>query len=293
MRWIVGPAGVGKSAIMQTLAETMSTATDGVILGASIFFSIYGRDDATMAITTLAYQLAVNHVPYRQFIEKEMARDPSILNKSVAAQFDKLIVEPFIRRLQNRHQNRLLILIDGLDECKSHDAQCRLLGLISDFCVKYPASPLVWIIASRPEPHITSFFSRDEVVPAYEKEEILVDSDEAREDVERFLNVELKEIQMKSPALKDLPRWPMEHDFLTVAEAADGLFAYASTVVKFIGDPTHGNPASQLSEVLEIIDTNSRRLAGQKPHPMAHLDALYVRILSRVPADVWRTPESY
>ncbi|KAF9439586.1 hypothetical protein P691DRAFT_650413, partial [Macrolepiota fuliginosa MF-IS2] len=36
--WIVGPAGVGKSAIMQTLAENASTLSSNTILGASLFF---------------------------------------------------------------------------------------------------------------------------------------------------------------------------------------------------------------------------------------------------------------
>lgn len=286
MRWIVGPAGVGKSAIMQTLAEITTDATDDVVLGASIFFSINGRNDGTKAITTLAYQFAVNYFPYREFVEEAMTRDPSLLGKSMTAQFNKFIVEPFVRRLPRPCHGRFLIVIDGLDECNTHHSQCELLSLISDFCMKYPASPLVWVVASRPEPHITAFFSRTEVAPAYEKEEILVDSDEAREDVERFLHVEFKKIQMKSPALADLARWPTEHDFLKVADASDGLFAYASTVIKYIDDPAYGNPVSQLHEVLKVICSNSRNLVVGKAHPMAQLDALYWRMLSRVPADV-------
>lgn len=286
MRWIVGPAGVGKSAIMQTLAETKLPTSANVVLGASIFFSIYGRSDGTKAIITLAYQLAVNHDSYREFIEEEITRDPSLLHKSMAAQFDKFIVEPFIWRLRNAHRVRYLILVDGLDECDSHHVQRDLLSLISSLCIKYPASPLIWVVASRPEPHITSFLSRAEITRAYEKEEIEVDSNEAREDVERFLQKELTKIQKDSPTLKDLPRWPSDHDFLKIAFASRGLFAYASTVLRFIDDPKYGNPVSLLREVLEVIHFGAKRAARGKSHPMIQLDSLYSRILSKVPTDV-------
>ncbi len=50
--WIVGPAGVGKSAIMQTLAEVPSTPK--FTLGASLFFSINGRSDGSKFIATIS-----------------------------------------------------------------------------------------------------------------------------------------------------------------------------------------------------------------------------------------------
>lgn len=283
MLWIVGPAGVGKSAIMQTVSESPTTA--GVVLGASIFFSINGRSDGTKTIATIAYQLATHHIQYRQLIRNEIMNDPSLPRKSMAAQFNKFIVEPFIHRLQNSHA-RFLIIIDGLDECNGHDTQCKLLGLISYFCTTYPTSPLIWVVASRPEPHITSFLSRAKMTPTYVKEEIRVDSDEASQDVESFLHYELKRIKMKSLALRDLLRWPTERNFLKISDASRGLFAYASTVVKFVDDPAYGNPASQLDEVMEVIDSRPKQLVEGKSHPMAHLDALYSRIISGVPADV-------
>src|SRR5262249_26770791 len=159
--------------------------------------------------------------------------DPSILRSSMAKQFKKLIVEPFIHNPQLKSAGRILIIIDGLDECQNPNTQQQLLHLISDLCTTHPSSPLVWLIPSRPETHITSFFARRNVIPAYEKEEVPVDSDEARADVERFLRDELKEIREAS----DLdPRWPEEQDIWKLADAAGGLFAYAQTAARYIGD---------------------------------------------------------
>ncbi|XP_006463211.1 hypothetical protein AGABI2DRAFT_120034 [Agaricus bisporus var. bisporus H97] len=284
IRWVVGSAGVGKSAIMQSVADSPSLPVTCYL---SVFFSINGRDDGTKAIITLCYQLAAKSELYRQLIEHEVARDPSLLQSSMPVQFKKFIIEPFIHqpKLLNSTE-RILVIIDGLDECKKPDIQLELLRLISDFCITYPSSPFVWLIASRPEHHIASFFSRANVIPAYEKEEIQVDSDDGRADVERFLRERLEEIKGGSDSFDPHSKWPEEKDFWKLAEAAGGLFAYADTVIKYIGDLNVGSPASQFSDVLKVIDNVPMTGIPREEHPMALLDALYARILSNVPDKV-------
>ncbi|EKM76686.1 hypothetical protein AGABI1DRAFT_23558, partial [Agaricus bisporus var. burnettii JB137-S8] len=232
IRWVVGFAGVGKSAIMQSVADSPNLP---VTCHVCVFFSINGRDNGTKAIITLCYQLAVKSGPYRELIEGEVARDPSLLQSSMPVQFEKFIIEPFIHKSQLLNSpERILIIIDGLDECKNPRTQQELLRLISDFCITYPSSPLVWLIASRPESHITSIFARADVMPTYEKEEIQVDSDESRADVEKLLREKLKEIKGGSNSFDPHSNWPEEKDFLKLAEAAGGLFAYADTVTRYI-----------------------------------------------------------
>ncbi|XP_006464134.1 hypothetical protein AGABI2DRAFT_51342, partial [Agaricus bisporus var. bisporus H97] len=243
MRWVVGAAGVGKSAIMQSVSESPPAPVAYV---ASIFFPVYGGD-GTKALMTLSYQLAVKIAPYRQFIEYEITCNPSLFQSSMPVQFEKFIIEPFVHHDLLNSADRVLIIIDGLDECNNPHIQLELLRLISDFCLKYPSSPLVWLISSRPEWHIASFFSREEVIPVYEKEEILVDSDEACVDVERFLRYELLMIQEGSSLLD--PGWPAERDFWKLTNASGGLFAYAQAVFKYIGG-SNGSPASQFSDIM-------------------------------------------
>jgi hypothetical protein len=283
VRWVVGAAGVGKSAIMQTVIEFTLFS---VSLRASIFFFVNGRSDGSKAIVTLAYQLAVQSEPYRQFIKQEIAHNPSLLQKSMSVQFNKFIVEPFIHHPQLNYVSRVLIVIDGLDECDKSDIQEELLRLISDLCLTHPSSPIVWMIASRPEHHITSFFAQPCVEAAYEKEEIHVDSDEARKDVERLIRTELKKIQDKF----DLrPQWLSEKDIWKLAHASGGLFVYAQTVLNYIGNRDIGDPTGQLKDVLDVIDTHSLTDVPREKHPMAHLDALYARILSKLPARAKKT----
>ncbi|EKM78011.1 hypothetical protein AGABI1DRAFT_42555, partial [Agaricus bisporus var. burnettii JB137-S8] len=231
LRWVVGPAGAGKSAIMQIVTEEIP---DNVILGASVFLSVNGRQDATKIFVTIAYQLAAKSEPYRQLIQSEISRDPSLLRKSLPAQFQKFIIDPFILQHLFNLSHRFVIIIDGLDECNNPLAQRELLRLISDFCITYPSSPIAWIVASRPEPHITSFFDDERTVPAYTKEEIKIDSDEACKDVQRYLRDELKDIKLTYPTLRHKKEWPSELEFTKIATAAGGLFAYASTVIRYI-----------------------------------------------------------
>ncbi|KAF7773462.1 hypothetical protein Agabi119p4_5629 [Agaricus bisporus var. burnettii] len=278
MRWVVGGAGVGKSAIMQIVAEEIPA-------DASVFFSVNGRNNGTKLFITIAYQLAVKYDPYRRFIQSEINRDPSLLRKSLPTQFQKFIIDPFIHYHRFSDSQRFLIIIDGLDECDNPTTQRDILGLISYFCIKYPTSSIVWIVASRPEPHITSFFDDASVTPAYTKEEIEIDSDEAYEEVQQYLRDELNKIKLASPTLKHKREWPPELEFTKIATASGGLFAYASTIVRYIGDPHYRDPVAQLGRVLEDINDDPKDGVPRSDHPLARLDALYQRILSNIPAD--------
>ncbi|KAF9444818.1 hypothetical protein P691DRAFT_777989 [Macrolepiota fuliginosa MF-IS2] len=283
MLWVVGPAGVGKSAIMQSLAENVASASSDIVLGASLFFSVNGRADGSKTVTTLAYQIAAQDQSYRHFIQNEVATDPTLFRKAMPTQFNKFITEPFARTAVGGGRKRYLILIDGLDECDNNDLQCEILDLISSFCVQHSTTPLVWIIASRPEPHITAFFACANAT-SHEKEELLIDSDQACKDVERYLRDELGGLRTKYPeVLASFSQWPRERDFIKLFAASGGLFAFAFTAVKFIDNPGSGDPESQLEEFIEVIRDILSQPRDSDEHPMARLDVLYSRIISRIP----------
>jgi hypothetical protein len=282
LRWVVGPAGVGKSAVMQIVAEK---APDGIIF-ASVFLSVNGRQNGSKTIVTIAYQFATKCEPYRHFVRNEIAKDPSLTRKALSVQFQRFIVEPFIHQRLFDPLRRFFVLIDGLDECDNPFTQQELLGLISDFCISNPTSPIAWIVASRPEPHITSFFDDAKVAPVYTKEEMVVDSEESCDDVQRSLRNELNKIKLAYPTLQRKRQWPSEHEFTKIATAASGLFAYASTVVRYIGDPLYGDPAAQLNDVIAAIDRSPIDDASGTNGPLAQLDSLYGRILSKIPNKV-------
>lgn len=74
MLWLVGPTGVGKTAMMQTRAEDSANA----VLGTSLFFTVKERDDASKVVITLTYQIAVNLQSYRQHIYEQIVAYPKL-----------------------------------------------------------------------------------------------------------------------------------------------------------------------------------------------------------------------
>ncbi len=287
--WLRGPAGVGKSAIVQTLAENLSKTRR---LGASLFFSRpNGLTDPLQVLPTLAYRFAVQDPAYKAYITELMLTDPKILDKAMREQFEILIVEPFIYENIRGGSETWVVTLDGLDECggdshggrNSDRVQAEFVRLISDFVVQYPAAPIVWIIASRPETHLKAVFSEDDVAPTFWEEDVPVDSDEACRDVEKFLHKEFTKISQNYPDHIHESPWPDSEQFLKIAHAALGLFIFAQVITRFIDDPAAGNPIGQLRIVLFAI---SKVPLVNRENPLAFLDAIYIEILSRIPSGV-------
>lgn len=128
-----GPAGAGKSAIAQTIAEICAKNN---LLAASFFF-FHGAPDrgaVERLIPSIAYQLAIRMPEKRTQIGKFIEADPSILRKPLAVQIQALIIPLFTPAPPNAiHADILLslpqpqlpyvVIIDGLDECRGDDNQ--------------------------------------------------------------------------------------------------------------------------------------------------------------------------
>ncbi|KAF9440708.1 hypothetical protein P691DRAFT_780019 [Macrolepiota fuliginosa MF-IS2] len=288
--WINGPAGVGKSAILQTIAETEADSPTS-ILGATLFFSRpNNRDDPKCIFTTIAYRLAVRYAPYRQYIVKLLTLDPALVGKSMKEQFKAFIVLPFVKEeVMTGLHDTVLILLDRLDEYKGEEAQREIILLIGEFTLQYPTSPLIWLIASRPESHIQVAFSSRTVQLSYGEIQVSVDSDQGRRDVEIFLRASFSDIRERYPQSipSALQQWPSESDFSTIATRSSGLFIFPSTIIRFIGDEDYADPISRLKTVLEVIASTISATGGNNPFAM--LDALYTRILSDIPQGVLPT----
>lgn len=216
-------------------------------------------------------------------------------------QFRVLVVEPFVEKKLRNGSEILVIILDGLDECGGDPAerepdqtrsrertgdyvQCEIVRLISNFVLQYPLVPLIWIIASRPEKYLQAVFYDEDVQPSFEEEDIPVDSIEACEDVEKFLNSEFTQIRKKYPDHIPEIMWPSSKDFLLITKAASGLFIFAEVVIRFIDDPMVKNPIAQLGHVLSAISKIS--WSHNQKNPLAVLYAIYTEIISRIPPNM-------
>lgn len=281
--WLSGPAGVGKTAIIRSMAYTESESGR---LGATIFFSRSNkRDDSARFVPTLSYQLAVGIPPYQDYVKDQIIADPELPRKGSKELFRKLIVEPFGHQRLCENTGPWLILVDGLDECDGGErAQREIVEMISDFVRQFPESPLVWIIASRSEPCLKTAFSRLCAEHKCWMEYIGIDTQEARKDVELYLRSELAAIREDSRDLipsGQTREWPGESKIVGISRAASGYFAFAFAAIQFIRDPVVGNPNSQLTFVLSTIDKLGFASHGRSP--WSGLYDLYLQVLRAVP----------
>ncbi|KAM6492879.1 hypothetical protein JOM56_011013 [Amanita muscaria] len=266
--WLNGPAGVGKSAIAQTISY--SSGRDKV--GASFFFfrSDPIRNDGNRLFPTLAWRLASSVLNVKDLIAFFLGEDPDLPRKAIEAQFDQLIAQPFLTISGGESATPTpsrVIIIDGLDECSDMKLQRRILKIIGN-AVADTRIPLRFIISSRPEAHIEDFFSQFDH-PTLQID--LANVDDAYRDIETYLTSEFTRIAVEQEL--DPEVWPGREIIDTLVSQSSGQFVYASTVIKYTGDEFESAVAR-----LNII-------LGLKPStglsPFSELDSLYTEILQR------------
>jgi predicted ATPase len=159
--WVYGPAGAGKSAIAQTIAEICDKE---MILLATFFFSRNdpSRSNIRPLIATIAYQITTNLPDVRDAILGAIERDLLIFSKSLTVQLQSLIVEPLQPLIAagffHRPTSRRLVIIDGLDECSDPNVQRNIVEVLANSHRQYQL-PLIFLFASRPEQHISLAFN--------------------------------------------------------------------------------------------------------------------------------------
>jgi len=162
--WISGRAGVGKSALMQRIAEL-----DGIYFGGCFFFrrGTPGCNVKDHLFSTLAYQLATNVHGMVEPVDQAMMKDFSLPKRSAAVQLKRLIIEPI--RLLPIPARPTIIIIDGLDECEDFNSQRDILTLIGQVTMD-PNVAIRFIVASRPEHQIDAHIEfKRKAVFIYEK----------------------------------------------------------------------------------------------------------------------------
>jgi hypothetical protein len=269
--WVSGRAGVGKSALMQRIAEL-----DGIYFGGCFFFrrGTPGCNVKDHLFSTLAYQLATNVHGMAELVDQAMMRDFSLPKRSAAVQLKRLIIEPI--RLLPIPARPTIIIIDGLDECEDLNSQRDILALIGQVTMD-PNVAIRFIIASRPEYQIGDMFNKE---PMFSRTRrfILDEGYDTAADIERYLRDKFEEIyscnrdimpDVKSP-------WPLEDDLQKVVWRASGQFIYAATVIKFVNSDTDlRTPEEKLNIILEP--------GPMQGSPFSELDRLYTQILSVYP----------
>ncbi|KAM6502605.1 hypothetical protein JOM56_002582, partial [Amanita muscaria] len=276
--WVHGPAGAGKSAIAQTIAQSC----DRQKVPATFFFfrSDSGRNDGNMLFTTLAYQLAISIPAIKGYIAQSLHERPDLPTKSVEIQFQDLIALPFrslaeaasqqsspdsiIAAFNRCQQLAPVIIIDGVDECMNEKLQHRFLKVIGD-AVKDSSFPFRFLICSRPEAHIEDTLNQFEALILSID---LAKLDDANRDIEKYLVDEFSRIASKRGLDAT---WPRPAAIRDIIYKSSGNFIFASVIIKVVGDED-SMPEDQLAIILNLKPPDG-------VNPLAVLDELYLEIL--------------
>jgi hypothetical protein len=275
--WLYGPAGAGKSAIAQSIAEACEQ--EG-LLAASFFFSrsTAGRDNSSKFIATLSYQLSRCIPEMREPLFAAIEEDPTIFHRSLSTQMQVLVINP-IKAAQPTLQTQTMrfVVMDGIDECgPDGQAQAELIAVLGTAVHELEHLPLIFLIASRPEYEIRWAVNKAPLT-ALTKGMPLDDNYKPDDDIKVYLNSmfhKIRENQLEIGNYLPATQWPLEADVDHLVQKSSGHFLFAATVVKFIDSPRH-DPRERLNIILGLF------AAGDET-PFALLDALYRFILSSV-----------
>ena len=277
--WLYGPAGAGKSAIAQTIAELLEK--EG-LLAAAFFFSrnATGRNDKTPLVATLVYQLVKSIPEICAHVLEAVEVDPAVFSCSIEAQIQALIIKP-LNAVANDEtlapillSRPRLIILDGLDECRTTSSQTHILNALSR-AVKDFHIPLCFLIASRSEQNIRQAFNDQNSLGSLSFSIALDDTYQPDDDIRAFLQSTFDEIKRNHPSRAHLPTsWPSSEDIGQLVKKSSGQFIFASTVAKYVNSHRHWPP-----DRLKIIFGQSE--LGPET-PFAELDGLYRLILLSV-----------
>jgi len=261
MKWMLGGAGKGKTALLLTFADLCRRHKRSV----GAFFAsnqIPYCSDGSRIIVTLAVQLMQSLPSTAKYIDKALRQDPQILSKGCEVQMKALIVEPikqiatmtrFLQRITfGLKSYPTLIVIDGLDEITGKDVQTDIIRIIGN-TMNDIRLPLRFLVSSRPEPHIVeaiqslqSRFPQDHVSIMDLREDVLV-----HRDIRRYFKRKFEEIRAKDD---DLPLdWPGEDVVDQLVDKASGQFIYASTVMPYIMFEYH-SPEERLAIIRGLLE---------------------------------------
>ncbi|KAF5327842.1 hypothetical protein D9619_004965 [Psilocybe cf. subviscida] len=277
--WLYGPAGAGKSAIAQTIAQKLDARGQ---LTASFFFSrasgSSGRGAETDFVATLAYQLSQSVPATKPHIAAAVRDNPLVLDLALQDQVDRIIVAPLIAVSKpfSGPERPMVVVVDGLDECRrEHDAQRRVVdALILGLC-RIPHHTHKLFITSRPEHKIVAIFGKYEGKLLRRME--LDNKWNPDRDIRTFLNASFADIRRSHFYFHSHPvdeRWPGPDAIETLVRRSSGQFIYASVVLKYIKSDENYSPVARLGTILSLDNDDDR--------PYAELDALYEYAFSQI-----------
>ncbi|KAF5318708.1 hypothetical protein D9619_010634 [Psilocybe cf. subviscida] len=272
--WLCGPAGAGKSAIAQSIAER---CLDHGIPMANFFFfrADTTRNQAAPLVPTLLYQLFDVCPVIKWRVHNFITQNNFIFDKSVEKQLKTLMLSASIHPGQTwSGRQKIVLILDGLDECSSDKLDTTQQDIIRALhhIVTHKDSPFILFVSCRAEPHLIRTFNAFQPQVA----RLYLDGDDfsSSDDIKYFVIGQFKEIKETHHLSWTLNEdWPSTDDIESIVHKSSGHFIYAATVMRFI-KTSPGSPVLNLERVegIRTVESDS---------PFSQLDAVYAHILAK------------
>jgi hypothetical protein len=192
---------------------------------ASYFFSRGGGDtsSATKFVSTIARQLADRSPKFKNFLQDAVLQDRGIVQRVLKDQWKELILTPLSQLGANSLPSPLIIVVDALDECDTETDIRQVLQILAN-TGDLDRRHFRVLVTSRPDMPICDNFLQ--LSHTKYQNFILHDisNDVVDDDIRRFLKHKLKAIR------------PEEHDVTQLVQMSGGLFIWAATACRFIGN---------------------------------------------------------
>ncbi|KAG9033507.1 hypothetical protein FRB95_014686 [Tulasnella sp. JGI-2019a] len=226
------------------------------------------KDRNEGVIPVLARQLASwQGGKLRNEIASAIHADRDIAQRRLEVQFKSLIQDPLETLTNGSDSPKLVILIDGLDECNNEYAH-RLLSLIGQ-CFPKLSTDIKFILTSRPEPHL---LHRYRLRPMDTQLEVRSLDLEEEVEVASGIREFFKQTLPVTVLVKNSSNWPGDDRLKALVELCEGLWIFAVTVARMLAEPKCHDP----EELLDAAPGPHRALEHN-----SNLDAIYSRILIR------------
>ncbi|KIJ55996.1 hypothetical protein M422DRAFT_78458, partial [Sphaerobolus stellatus SS14] len=252
--FLVGGAGMGKSAIAHAIAERF----EQLDRRASFFrFNRSIKEDRQLksVFSTIACNLALWHSSYRRELTS-IYKPGSFATMDMKLQWSRLLIDP-AKRLHGAISGPVLIVLDALDESGTPRSRKHLLSFLTEHAVELPSNFRI-IVTSRPEPDILKAIHNNLLVDHMDLND---QKDEARGDIDLYIR----------DWFKDSDEHLEDSDYQNLCNKADGLFQWAFTACKFMVEDLKGG-LSLKERLQQLLDINASALA--------ELDKLYSFILN-------------
>ncbi|KAL5512554.1 hypothetical protein ACEPAG_3207 [Sanghuangporus baumii] len=235
--WLTGAAGAGKS----TIAVTISDICNEKGSPAAYLFFERGKDEYISTIRALAHKIAALHPSIRPHVADAVNENSNISGSPLRTQFEKLLLEP-IQAAANGIERPIVIILDALDECGMSKQREDLVSLLTIDFKRLPSNVRV-LVTSRPENDMRHLSSKGHILHI----ELEHTSKGNRRDVDLYIKEKMMSTVVQGP-----PKgWEWDRICKVLSDAADGLFIWASTAVRMVGESS--NPRRKLRVLLDDI----------------------------------------